>query len=62
MSTTTTYTITIGLESPTLTEKQAEQLVYDLAAKHFPSGHTITQSGRPLGVPRARHRRRARLS
>ena len=44
MSNATTHTITVGLESPALTEKQAEQLVYDLAAKHFPSGHTITQA------------------
>jgi len=44
MSNATTFTITVGLESPTLNEKQAEQLVYDLAAKRFPSGHTITRA------------------
>ena len=44
MSNATTFTITIGLESPALTEKQAEQLAHALAAKHFPSGHTITQA------------------
>ena len=41
MSTATTYTITVGLESPTITPSQARQLALSLAGQYFPSGHTV---------------------
>ena len=41
---TTTYNITVGLESPTLTERQARSLALGLAARCFPSGHTIAEA------------------
>ena len=40
-----------GLQSPTLTTGQANQLVRDLALIHFPNGHTIYNAeGRWAGV------------
>lgn len=41
---TTTYTITIGLESPTLSEQEARTLALLTAARCFPNGHTITEA------------------
>lgn len=41
---TTTFTITIGLESPTLSETEARALALETAARCFPSGHTITEA------------------
>lgn len=44
MSKATTYTITVGLESPELAEKQCRAFALIAAAKYFPSGHTITEA------------------
>lgn len=44
MSLTTTYTITVGLESPELTEEQCRAFAFIAAGKHFPSGHTIVEA------------------
>ena len=44
MSTATTYTITIGLESPTLTPDQCRANALWLAGQCFPAGHTITEA------------------
>lgn len=44
MSAASTFTITLGLESPTLTEAQARAAALELAGIHFPSGHTITEA------------------
>ena len=41
MSQATTYTITLGLESPELTPEQCRRFAHVAAAKYFPSGHTI---------------------
>ena len=41
MSLTTTYTITVGLESPELTVDQCRAFALIAAAKYFPSGHTV---------------------
>ena len=41
MSLTTTYAITLGLESPELTVEDCKLLAYQLAGQCFPSGHTI---------------------
>lgn len=50
---TTTFTITVGLESPTITEAQAHALALELAGIHFPAGHTITEAmGRWLSPER----------
>ena len=44
MSNTTTYTITLGLESPKLTVDECRALALIAAAKYFPSGHTVTEA------------------
>ena len=44
MSNATTYTITVGLESPELTPEQCKAAALELAGIHFPSGHTITEA------------------
>ena len=44
MSATSTFTITLGLESPALTEDQARDAALTLAGIHFPAGHTITEA------------------
>lgn len=44
MPTASTFTITLGLESPTLTEAQARAAALELAGIHFSSGHTITEA------------------
>lgn len=44
MSRTTTYTITVGLESPELTVDQCRAFAFIAAGKCFPSGHTITEA------------------
>ena len=44
MPTASTFTITLGLESPTITEAQARAAALELAGIHFPSGHTITEA------------------
>lgn len=44
MSNTTTYTITLGLESPRLTVDECRALALIAAAKYFPSGHTVTDA------------------
>ena len=44
MSLTTTYTITVGLESPELTVDQCRAFAYIAAGKYFPSGHTIQEA------------------
>ena len=44
MSNATTYTITVGLESPKLTVEECRIFAYIAAAKHFPSGHTIVEA------------------
>lgn len=44
MKTATAFTITVGLESPTITEDQAYALALELAGIHFPAGHTITEA------------------
>ena len=45
------HSIYCGLQSSDLTEDQARQLVLDLAAEHFPNGHTIHEAtGRWRGV------------
>ena len=44
MSNTTTYTITLGLESPKLTVDECRALTLIAAAKYFPSGHTVTEA------------------
>ena len=44
MSNATTYTITVGLESPELTVDQARDAALTLAGIHFPSGHTIVDA------------------
>jgi len=44
MTTATTYTITVGLESPTLTVDQARDAALTLAGIHFPSGHTVVDA------------------
>ena len=44
MSNTTTYTITLGLESPELTVDECRALALIAAAKYFPSGHTVTDA------------------
>lgn len=43
MSPTTTYAITIGLESPELTVEQCHAFALIAASKHFPLGHTIIE-------------------
>jgi len=43
MTTATTYTVTLGLESPELTVDQCRAAALDLAAIHFPSGHTVIE-------------------
>jgi len=44
MSLATTYTITLGLESPKLTVEECRALALIAAAENFPSGHTITEA------------------
>lgn len=44
MSAATTYTITIGLESPTLSESECRTLALQLAGECFPAGHTVTEA------------------
>ena len=44
MSRTTTYTITIGLESPELTVEQCRAFAFIAAGKYFPEGHTIVEA------------------
>ena len=44
MSLATTYTITVGLESPELTVHQCRAFAYIAAGKYFPSGHTIVEA------------------
>ena len=45
------HRIFCGLQTPHLTEDQADQLVRDLAMAHFPNGHTIYQAeGRWQGL------------
>jgi hypothetical protein len=39
-----TFTITIGLESPTLTTSEARQIALALAADCFPIGHTVVDA------------------
>ena len=44
MTNATTYTITLGLESPRLTVEECRALALIAAAKYFPSGHTVTEA------------------
>lgn len=45
------HLIYCGLDSQTMDTDQADQLVRDLAIKHFPNGHTIHEAtGRWSGV------------
>ena len=44
MTNATTYTVTLGLESPKLTVDECRALALAAAAKFFPSGHTITDA------------------
>ena len=44
MSNATTYTITVGLESPELTVEQCRAFALIAAAKYFPSGHTVIEA------------------
>jgi len=44
MSNATTYTITVGLESPTLSIQAAKEAALFLAGVRFPSGHTVTEA------------------
>ena len=44
MSLCTTYTITVGLESPELTVDECRKFAYIAAGKYFPSGHTIQEA------------------
>ena len=44
MAIATTYTITIGLESPRLTPEECRAFALIAAGRHFPSGHTITEA------------------
>ena len=43
MSTTTTYTITVGLESPELSVAECKAFALIAAGKYFPSGHTVVE-------------------
>ena len=43
MSNATTYTITVGLESPTLSVQAAKDAALFLAGVRFPSGHTVVE-------------------
>ena len=43
MSITTTYTITVGLESPELTPEQCHAFALIAAGKYFSSGHTVIE-------------------
>jgi len=43
MSHATTYTITVGLESPELTEEQCRAFALIAAGKYFSSGHTVIE-------------------
>jgi len=44
MSIATTYTITVGLESPELTVEQCRAFALIAAAKYFSSGHTVIEA------------------
>ena len=44
MSLTTTYAITVGLESPELTVEQCRAFAFIAAGKYFPLGHTIVEA------------------
>lgn len=45
------HLIYCGLDSSVLTTEEADQLVRDLAMKHFPNGHTLHEAtGRWAGV------------
>ena len=44
MSNATTYTITVGLESPELTVDECHAFALIAAAKYFPSGHTVVEA------------------
>ena len=44
MTRTTTYSITVGLESPELTVDQCRAFAFIAAGKYFPSGHTIVEA------------------
>ena len=44
MSNATTYTITIGLESPELSVQAAKEAALFLAGVNFPSGHTVVEA------------------
>jgi len=43
MSLTTTYTITVGLESPELSVAECKAFALIAAGKYFPSGHTVIE-------------------
>ena len=44
MTRTTTYSITVGLESPELTVDQCRAFAFIAAGKYFPAGHTIVEA------------------
>ena len=44
MTRTTTYSITVGLESPELTVDQCRAFAFSAAGKYFPEGHTIVEA------------------
>lgn len=43
MSLATTYTITVGLESPELSVAECKTFALIAAGKYFPSGHTVIE-------------------